>query len=281
MELVVFKEPYRNLIDEYQLVESQLQFTGHPQHCLKLVSASRTPILGIVDGNLVTYFDLHKEEGVEPYSDNQNAILVRAFSTDFRKQGKGYAKQALKLLPAFVKKNFPQVDEIVLAVNVKNVAAQELYKKCGFIDHGERRQGTKGELIVMSYSLNTSDTVGDVKQALKAYIDATNTHQFQQVQKLLHEKAAYIFSDQSCKSMVDIQAYFERAWKLIEQEVYSISNVEWLFIHETSATCIYTYHYEGYHQGQFVQGSGRATNVFVVEHNEWKLIHEHLSTQVQ
>ena len=117
----------------------------------------------------------------------------------------------------------------------------------------------------------------DVKNTLQAYINATNTHEFEQVKKYLSKKAIFMFSDQTCTNMEDIQQYFERAWTMIEQEVYSISNVQWLYIHDTSATCIYTYHYEGYNQGQFVKGSGRATNVFVKENGTWKLIHEHLS----
>ena len=146
---------YQPLIDSYQLVESQLQFTGHAKECVKLASNTRTPVLALVDGKLVTYFDLHREEGVGPYSSNPNAILVRAFSTDVREQGKGYAKQALTMLPWFVKQHFPHIDEIVLAVNVGNEAAQALYEKVGFIDYGERRQGPKGELIVMSYFLKS------------------------------------------------------------------------------------------------------------------------------
>ncbi len=117
----------------------------------------------------------------------------------------------------------------------------------------------------------------DVKETLQAYINATNTHEFEQVKKLLNENAIYMFSDQTCTNMHEIQHYFERAWTIIEKEVYSISNIEWLYIHSSSATCIYTYHYEGYKQGQFVKGSGRATNVFVKENGAWQLIHEHLS----
>lgn len=99
------------------------------------------------------FFDLHKGEGTKPYSTNDKAILLRAFSTDYRYQGKGYAKQALQLLPAFVKENFHEINEIVLAVNVRNEAAQGLYKKCGFVDEGVREMGPKGELIIMSYYL--------------------------------------------------------------------------------------------------------------------------------
>lgn len=117
----------------------------------------------------------------------------------------------------------------------------------------------------------------DVKETLQAYINATNTHEFEQVKQFLNENAIYMFSDETCTILHDIQRYFERAWATIEQEVYSISNVKWLYIHDTSATCVYTYHYEGYNQGSFVKGSGRATNVFIKENGAWQLIHEHLS----
>ena len=37
--------------------------------------------------------------------------------------------------------------------------------------------------------------------------------------------------------------------------------------------------YEGYRDGKFVKGNGRATNVFVKDKdNDWKLVHEHLSS---
>lgn len=104
-------------------------------------------------GKLVTFFDLHKNEGVKPYSHNDNAILLRALSTDIYCQGKGYAKQALMILPSFIKENFKDINEVVLAVNVKNKIAQELYKKVGFKDEGLRKMGKKGELIIMNFYL--------------------------------------------------------------------------------------------------------------------------------
>lgn len=161
MQLTFFTPDHQPLIDQYQLVDSQLKYTGHAKECVTLRSVTRTPVLVIVEGRLVTYFDLHRKEGVAPYSNNSNAILVRAFSTDFREQGKGYAKKALQLLPQFVQQHFPQVDEIVLAVNVGNRIAKILYEKNGFVDFGERRQGPKGELIVMSYPLCTETIKAD------------------------------------------------------------------------------------------------------------------------
>ncbi|WP_107942746.1 GNAT family protein [Metasolibacillus sp. FSL H7-0170] len=155
MQLYFYEDRFKNNIDHYELTEEQLHYTSHPKECIKLSNedSDRYSILAIEDKELVTFFDLHKNEGVKPYSNNHHAILVRAFSTDFRHQGKGYAKNALILLPEFIKKNFGEVNEIVLAVNLKNIPAQELYKKCGFVDEGVRKMGEKGELIVMSYHL--------------------------------------------------------------------------------------------------------------------------------
>lgn len=94
---------------------------------------------------------LHEKEGVKPYSSNEQALLIRSFSTDYHEQGKGYAKAALQLLPDFVRQHFPWINELVLGVNIPNVSAQALYIKCGFVDEGKQATGFGEELKVMSY----------------------------------------------------------------------------------------------------------------------------------
>ncbi|MBB6453777.1 ketosteroid isomerase-like protein [Salirhabdus euzebyi] len=114
--------------------------------------------------------------------------------------------------------------------------------------------------------------------ALNNYIKATNTHDFTNVKELLSDKAIYWFTDKTCTSLEEIQAYFENGWDLMKDEVYGATDVKWLTVSDNAATCVYTFSYEGYQNGQFVEGNGRATNIFVKnEHGVWKLIHEHLS----
>lgn len=116
-------------------------------------------------------------------------------------------------------------------------------------------------------------------KALEAYIAATNTHNFDDVARLLDGEAVYWFSDRSCHTLDEIRAYFEHAWNVIRDEVYRAEDIEWIASDAHSAVCIYTYHFEGYHQGTYTAGSGRATNVFVCDADGlWKLKHEHLSS---
>lgn len=116
-------------------------------------------------------------------------------------------------------------------------------------------------------------------EALEQYIEATNSHDFANVQRLLHQDAIYWFTDQTCTTMAQIQQYFEAAWDTIKEEVYTAKDIQWIATDGNVATCVYTYHYHGLHNGKPVSGSGRATNVFIKDHtNEWKLIHEHLSS---
>ncbi|WP_107943393.1 YybH family protein [Metasolibacillus fluoroglycofenilyticus] len=117
------------------------------------------------------------------------------------------------------------------------------------------------------------------EQALNDYISATNTHDFTNVQRMLHPNVVYWFTDKKCTTMTEIQHYFENAWEAIKEEIYEARDVQWLITNQDTATCLYTYCYSGYYNGKFVSGQGRATNIFVKnKKNEWKLIHEHLSS---
>ena len=115
------------------------------------------------------------------------------------------------------------------------------------------------------------------QEALETYINATNTHDFDQVQECLHKDAVYWFTNATCTTSAEIRGFFENAWDTIKEEKYMAENVEWLVTDEMTAVCLYTFRFEGYMNGEFLTGSGRATNVFVKEEGRWLLKHEHLS----
>ncbi|MFJ7666467.1 GNAT family N-acetyltransferase [Lysinibacillus sp. NPDC097195] len=155
MRLKFYDKKDQASIVQYVLAEDQLRFTMAPQASIELAErdVNRHAILAMKDDRLVTFFVLHEKDGVKPYSQNEQALLIRAFSTTMQEQGKGYAKEALQLLPAFVKQYFPTINELVLGVNFSNIAAQALYKKCGFVDEGITAIGINDKLKVMTYYL--------------------------------------------------------------------------------------------------------------------------------
>lgn len=134
------------------------------------------------------------------------------------------------------------------------------------------------DLLILRMKMNRSRNQGfGNREALEDYIRATNSHDFEVVKKVLHREAIYYFSDQTCKTTEAIKAYFENAWHLIKEEVYEARDVVWVNETETSACCVYTYYYQGYLNGDWTEGKGRATNLFVHTEAGWKLRHEHLS----
>jgi len=159
MQLMFYEDKAQNLVEQYTLTKEQLRYTKSPKESIALAKQdnSRHAILAMDSNKLVTFFVLHEKEGVMPYSSNEQALLIRSFSTDFYEQGKGYAKTALQLLPDFVRKHFPYINELVLGVNVPNRAAQELYKRCGFVDEGRQAMGFRDELKVMSYYMKEAE----------------------------------------------------------------------------------------------------------------------------
>ncbi len=80
-------------------------------------------------GYLLVFFALQTGDRVQEFTKNENALLLTSFSINHNRQRKGYAKKSLALLQEFVQCYFPMKNEVVLAVNEKNIPAQNLYEK--------------------------------------------------------------------------------------------------------------------------------------------------------
>ncbi|WP_456271464.1 GNAT family N-acetyltransferase [Bacillus sp. AK031] len=155
MKLEFFNENHQEDLNAFSLVEEQHQFTALPSEALEIKDENRFPIVMSDQGKAVGFFVLHKGEAIKEYTANSNALLLRAFSVNRIHQGKGFAKEAMILLPSFTFMHFPDTDEIVLAVNEKNLSARSLYLKSGFEDHGKKLMGRKGWQSILCYKLKT------------------------------------------------------------------------------------------------------------------------------
>lgn len=151
VNLEFYDPKYDEILNRFSLPEEQVIFTGLPEEMLQEVQKdqNKTPIVITAGSVPVGFFILQTGDRVKEFTDHPHSLLLIAFSIDYQQQGKGYAKQGLNLLKDFVSKYFPAIDEVVLAVNMKNVAAQKLYEKTGFQDRGGRRMGQRGEQLIL------------------------------------------------------------------------------------------------------------------------------------
>ncbi|WP_134701059.1 GNAT family N-acetyltransferase [Ammoniphilus sp. YIM 78166] len=136
----------------FTLPDEQEPFTALPSTVLPEEAEGRHPIVIVNEGAPVGFFILHTSERVKEYTEHPRALLLTAFSIDYKQQGKGFAKLAMQQIPAFVAQELPGYDEVVLAVNHKNLPAQQLYQKVGFHDTGRRKMGAIGEQYIYSFS---------------------------------------------------------------------------------------------------------------------------------
>lgn len=148
--LAVYTPDNKPQLEDYYLPEEQVQYTAHPIDALLSCESDpeRHPIVILYENVPAGFFVLHGWGGAKDYVENRNALLLRAYSVNTSFQGRGIAQASLKLLPEFVRANFPGVDEVILTVNIANERAQHVYKKGGFIDKGIQAMGTKGLLLI-------------------------------------------------------------------------------------------------------------------------------------
>jgi RimJ/RimL family protein N-acetyltransferase len=153
VELQRYKPEHFESLKAFELPEEQEQFTALPAKMLE-ATHERHPIVIVNQHEPVGFFVMHSSDRVQEYTDNPKAMLLTALSINHAYQGKGYAMKAMEQVKFFANQEFPDCDEIVLAVNNKNKAAQKLYEKAGYVDTGRRKMGEIGEQLILSYSFS-------------------------------------------------------------------------------------------------------------------------------
>jgi RimJ/RimL family protein N-acetyltransferase len=141
----------------YTLDEQQSQYTATAKQALQRIEGRSDtlafPITIFEDEDPVGFFVLDFGNDKLEYTDNHNSMLLRSFSVNPKLQGKGIGKKAMVLLDDFVRENFKECDEIVLAVNQNNISAYQLYLKVGYQYDGKERIGRSGPQYLMSKKL--------------------------------------------------------------------------------------------------------------------------------
>lgn len=127
----------------YTLDDNQKMFTSMPEFALERIAnrndGKSFPVSIFFNTQPVGFFVLDFGNDKFGLTENENAVLLRSLSINPDFQGKGIGKKSILLTDDFVKNNFKNCDEIVLAVNSKNTTAYQLYLRTEYIDEGKTR----------------------------------------------------------------------------------------------------------------------------------------------
>jgi len=114
------------------------------------------------------------------------------------------------------------------------------------------------------------------------YMDAINTRDFSHIAKLLHMKAVFCYSGQMKTNLGQVKIFHENFWNTVTESKWWATDVA--IIHRDDKCQVYTYqyNYSGYVGGEFVEGNGCSTDVFVKndQTGQWELLHEHSSSAI-
>ena len=150
VKLEKFEPEFLKALKEFELPTEKSQYTAFPAVILEKLTDDQYPIVILSNDEPVGFFLLQSTDRVKEFTDNPKALLLTALSIDNSKQGKGFAKEAMNLIKQFVNQEYPEYDEIILAVNHRNIPAQNLYKRVGFSDTGKRKIGKIGEQFIFN-----------------------------------------------------------------------------------------------------------------------------------
>lgn len=137
----------------YALDENQQRYTSTVEQALKRLSEINDPkayaITVFENRQPSGFFVLDFGEDKFDLTDNEQSVLLRSLSINPDLQGKGIGKAAMQIADEFVRGNFPDCEEIVLAVNQKNLSAYHIYLKTGYLYDGKSRIGRSGPQYLM------------------------------------------------------------------------------------------------------------------------------------
>lgn len=136
LQLVSYNEKYYEPLN-YKLLPEQVEFTSSIDQCKKdgVFSDSQKSVITIIHNEEpIGFFILDTGVAKTKLTDNKFAILLRSFSLNPTYQGKGLGKKAVLLITDLLRQKYPETNEIVLSVNVRNISAYNTYLNTGFVD---------------------------------------------------------------------------------------------------------------------------------------------------
>ena len=131
-------------------------------------------------------------------------------------------------------------------------------------------------LFSLLLPLTAAETTMNHETALMTYVEKLNTHSWEQIASCVTEDAVFIFTEDTFVGKAAAKTAFEKTFKLIENEVFSLHDIVWTVVTEDVATCRYEFRWKGLIEGQESSGGGRGTSILRKVDGRWLIAHEHL-----
>lgn len=133
------------------------------------------------------------------------------------------------------------------------------------------------EASVLSVSEDTPEA------AFERYRSLINTHDFDRLaEEVIAPDALFVFTEKTHRGLEAVRAAFNRTWSILPDEVYSMTDAEWLARDANTALVVFRYSYKGtMKNGQPLAGGGHGTNLYKRTPAGWRLAYEHLSHDPQ
>jgi ketosteroid isomerase-like protein len=131
-------------------------------------------------------------------------------------------------------------------------------------------------LLSLLHPLSAAETPMNHETALTAYVEKLNTHSWDRIAPHVAEDAVFIFTEDTFVGKAAAKASFEKTFKLIENEVFSLHDIAWTVVTDDVAACRYEFRWKGLISGQESSGGGRSTSILRQVDGRWLITHEHL-----
>jgi ketosteroid isomerase-like protein len=131
-------------------------------------------------------------------------------------------------------------------------------------------------ILALLLPLSAAEPIMTHTTALSTYVEALNTHSWDRIAPHVAEDAVFIFTEDTFVGKAAAKAAFEKTFKLIENEVFSLHDIVWTVVTEDVAACRYEFRWKGLISGQDSSGGGRGTTILRKVDGRWLVAHEHL-----
>ncbi|QPC95767.1 GNAT family N-acetyltransferase [Mesorhizobium sp. INR15] len=148
----------RAAIKKLVLDPEQEQFAGAVDAIFDDLQNSRYPDMQhpfaiVARGKTVGFFILREKEAVPDWAPC-GVVTLHSVRICRACQGKGYGRAGTDLAISWVRQNRPDVRQLMLAVNERNVHAASVYLKAGFVDTGAIFRGPIGDQHILAFCID-------------------------------------------------------------------------------------------------------------------------------